>query len=77
MILISRFNRRACIISFYQIRSLLTENVFAPEVLASLRARGQTIQEGSTAKVYGVQLDSEGILSGAYDSRGEGAAGGY
>ena len=51
-------------------------NRFSPEVLASLKSRGQVIKEGSTAKVYGVELDDTGILSGAFDARGEGATGG-
>jgi gamma-glutamyltranspeptidase/glutathione hydrolase len=50
---------------------------FSPEVIAGLKARGHILEEGSTAKVYGVSLSSAGILSAAFDSRGEGAAGGY
>lgn len=50
---------------------------FSPEVLIGLKALGhEKIESGSTAKVYAVKLEA-GILSGAYDSRGEGAAGGY
>ena len=49
---------------------------FAPEVLTSLRIRGHTIEEGSTAKVYAIQLGEGGLMSAAFDSRGEGAAGG-
>ena len=49
---------------------------FAPEVLASLKSRGHKIEEGSTAKVYAIQLAPDGLMSAAFDSRGEGAAGG-
>jgi gamma-glutamyltranspeptidase/glutathione hydrolase len=48
-----------------------------PETIAALEARGHKIDFGSTAKVYGVRRDDKGILSGAADSRGEGAAGGF
>ena len=47
-----------------------------PETIEALRARGHKIETGSTAKVYGVRLSPEGLLSGAADARGEGAAGG-
>jgi len=49
---------------------------FAPEVLSNLKGRGHVIEEGSTAKVYAIQLGADGTMSAAFDSRGEGAAGG-
>lgn len=50
---------------------------FSPEVLQGLRDRGHTIEEShGMGKVYIVHLRSDGILEGAFDSRGEGAAGG-
>ena len=48
----------------------------SPETLDALRKRGHKIERGSTAKVYGVYRDEEGLLYGAGDSRGEAAAGG-
>jgi gamma-glutamyltranspeptidase/glutathione hydrolase len=49
----------------------------APEVLDGLKARGhKLIESKGLAKVYVVRLRPDGILEGAYDSRGEGAAGG-
>jgi gamma-glutamyltranspeptidase/glutathione hydrolase len=50
---------------------------FSPEVIDGLKARGHKISEGSQAKVYVVRLRSDGVLEGAFDSRGEGAAGGF
>lgn len=49
---------------------------FAPEIIQSLSARGHQIREGGMGKVYVVRRRADGILEGAYDSRGEGAAGG-
>lgn len=51
-------------------------NRFSPEVLQSLRDRGHAVDEGWMAKVYIVRLRPDGLLEGAYDSRGEGAVGG-
>lgn len=48
-----------------------------PETLTALRSRGHAIEFGSTGKVYGVKRNADGILFGAFDSRGEGAAGGF
>jgi gamma-glutamyltranspeptidase/glutathione hydrolase len=50
---------------------------FAPETLDGLRARGHALEAGSTAKIYAARATADGILEGAFDSRGEGAAGGY
>lgn len=50
---------------------------FSPETLQGLRDRGHVVEEASSmGKVYLVRLRPDGILEGAYDSRGEGAAGG-
>jgi gamma-glutamyltranspeptidase/glutathione hydrolase len=49
---------------------------FAPEVVKSLRDRGHRVEESGMGKVFVVRLRDDGILEGAYDSRGEGAAGG-
>ncbi len=48
----------------------------SPEVTQALKKFGHNIEEGWMAKVYGVRLRPDGILEAAYDSRGEGAAGG-
>lgn len=49
----------------------------SPEVLSLLGKRGHKIEESTVAKVYGVRLTKEGWIEGAYDSRGEGGAGGH
>jgi gamma-glutamyltranspeptidase/glutathione hydrolase len=46
------------------------------DVVKGLKERGHKIEEGSTGKSYLVRLRPDGILEGAFDSRGEGAAGG-
>jgi len=48
-----------------------------PEVRHALEKMGHHVVESPVAKVYGITLNSEGILEGAFDSRGEGAVGGY
>jgi gamma-glutamyltranspeptidase len=48
----------------------------SPDTEAILRKMGHKIQEEMVAKVYGVRENSEGRLEAAFDSRGEGAAGG-
>lgn len=50
---------------------------FSPEVISALEKRGHALKPSFTAKVYGVRKTDEGILEGAADARGEGAAGGY
>lgn len=50
---------------------------FSPDVLDLLTARGHRIEPAMPAKVYGVRRKDDGLLSGAFDSRGEGAAGGF
>lgn len=48
-----------------------------PETLQALRVRGHMIEESTLAKVYAVRVNKAGILEGAFDLRGEGAAGGF
>jgi gamma-glutamyltranspeptidase/glutathione hydrolase len=51
---------------------------FSPEVISGLKDKGQQLKVVShIARVFGVRKNSEGILEAAFDSRGEGAAGGY
>ena len=59
-------------------RALFVEKSrFAPVVLNLLRERGHYIkQRDSIAKVYAVSKNKEGLLEGAFDSRGAGATGG-
>jgi gamma-glutamyltranspeptidase/glutathione hydrolase len=50
---------------------------FSPDVLNLLHKNGyKTIEESHIAKAYAVKLNENGLLEGAFDSRGEGAAGG-
>lgn len=49
----------------------------SPDVIELLTKRGHTVEEVSVAKVYGVRVKDNKILEGAYDSRGEGGAGGF
>jgi gamma-glutamyltranspeptidase/glutathione hydrolase len=48
-----------------------------PESLELLRARGHKVDTGTTGRVFAIRRKADGLLSGAYDSRGEGAAGGF
>ncbi len=50
---------------------------FSPEIAMALKSKGHVLEEGSTAKVYGIVRKVNGSLEGAYDLRGEGAAGGF
>lgn len=51
---------------------------FSPEVLQGLRDRGHQIEEATgMGKAYAIRLRPDGILEGAFDARGEGAAGGF
>lgn len=54
----------------------LDELKFAPETVAGLTKRGHQLEFDGIGKVYMVRLNDKGGLEGAYDSRGEGAAGG-
>ncbi len=49
---------------------------FAPETIEALKARKHIVEESGGGKVYAVRLRPDGILEGAFDMRGEGAAGG-
>ena len=49
---------------------------FSPEVVKELTNRGHKVDEGWMAKVYVVRLRADGVLEAAFDSRGEGFAGG-
>lgn len=55
----------------------LDKNRFAPESAQKLTQKGHHLEYGEIARVYAVRLRPDGILEAAYDSRGEGAAGGY
>lgn len=48
-----------------------------PESIDGLKSRGHKVENGSTAKVYVVKRNVDGLLEAAADRRGEGAAGGY
>lgn len=48
----------------------------SPDVIEQLTKRGHKVEESSVAKVYGVKAREDKILEGAFDSRGEGGAGG-
>lgn len=49
----------------------------SPEVLDRLKKMGHEIKESHIARVYLVEKNQRGNLEAAFDSRGEGAAGGY
>jgi gamma-glutamyltranspeptidase/glutathione hydrolase len=49
----------------------------SPEVLDRLKKMGHEIKETPIARVYMVKTNEQGNLEAAFDSRGEGAAGGY
>lgn len=51
--------------------------MISPEVIRGLKDRGHKVEEGWMGKVYAVRRKTNGLLEGAFDSRGEGAAGGY
>jgi gamma-glutamyltranspeptidase/glutathione hydrolase len=50
---------------------------FSPEILEGLKARGHKVEESDVALVYGIRKRADGLLEGAFDSRAEGAAGGF
>lgn len=52
------------------------ERRLTPETLMGLKKLGHKIENGRVGKVYGVTLGEDGVLDAAFDSRGEGAAGG-
>ncbi len=49
----------------------------SPELVDGLKKRGHEISSGTVAKVYLVRKNEKGILEGAFDNRGEGAAAGF
>lgn len=51
-------------------------NRLPPESVQGLKDRGHTVEEGWMGRVYLVRLRPDGILEAAFDSRGEGSAGG-
>ena len=55
----------------------MDEDKLPPAVVDSLTERGHKFEKGKLGRVYGVARSKSGHLEGAYDSRGEGAAGGY
>ncbi len=56
---------------------ILDDLKFSPETVAGLTKRGHQVEFGGIGRVYMVRLAKDGTLQGAFDSRGEGAAGGY
>jgi gamma-glutamyltranspeptidase / glutathione hydrolase len=54
----------------------LDELRFSPETVTGLQKKGHQIEFASIGKVFMVRLNEKGELEGAFDSRGEGAAGG-
>ena len=50
---------------------------FAPETLKGLSKKKHLVEESWMGRVYGTQLNDNGILKGAHDLRGEGASGGF
>lgn len=48
----------------------------SPDVIEALEKKGHKVKESWIAKVYGVRKNKQGHLEAAFDSRGEGAAGG-
>ncbi len=49
---------------------------FTPETVQSLKDRGHKVEEGWMGRVYLVRKRPDGLLEGAFDSRGEGMVGG-
>ncbi len=49
----------------------------SPEVITALKRKGHKVEVSKySARVYAVSRTEEGLLEGAFDNRGEGAAGG-
>jgi len=53
------------------------EKRFSPDLIKLLEKRGHKVEPSWMGRVYAVTLDHDGVLSGAFDQRGEGAVGGY
>jgi gamma-glutamyltranspeptidase/glutathione hydrolase len=49
----------------------------SPEIIDLLQMRGHSINFGTTGKVYAIRRSEKDLLSGGFDSRGEGATGGF
>ncbi len=59
-------------------RLFIDRDRFTPETIKGLKDKGHQVEQvRSIAKVYGVKRNADGTLEGGYDSRGEGAVGGY
>lgn len=56
---------------------VVEKNRLSPEILQALEKRGHKVNPSWMGKAYAVRLRPDGILEGAFDARGEGAAGGY
>lgn len=53
-------------------------NGLSPEIIESLKKKGNDVTiEGTIARVFGVQINKDGLLEGASDSRGDGAVVGF
>ncbi|MBX7230690.1 MAG: gamma-glutamyltransferase [Bdellovibrionales bacterium] len=55
----------------------LDEHRFSPEITNALIQKGHELNYKFFARTYAVKLRTDGTLEAAFDSRGEGAAGGY
>lgn len=56
----------------------LDKGRFTPETIRGLKKRGHQVKQRlSVGRVYAVQRNKDGTLEAAYDSRSEGACGGY
>ena len=53
------------------------KNRLQPDVIENLKKRGHKIKETWVARVNGIRINEKGWLEAGFDSRGEGAAGGY
>ena len=53
------------------------ERFFSPEIIDGLRQRGHKVKKGWSSKSYGIKVNKNGFLEAAFDSRNEGAAGGF
>lgn len=59
-------------------RLMVEKNRFTPETIKGLKEKGHNVDFlGGIAKVYGIKRQPGGELEAAYDSRGEGAVGGF
>ena len=57
---------------------IMDRNRFSADTLDAMKKRGHKVEDNhGVAKVYAVKKNDQGVLDAAFDSRGEGAAGGY